>query len=108
MENITMKLIRLTSGEEIICNLDMNKAGGTYTISDGFVVVPTGEGKVGFVEFMQFSDGSPITIANKFVMFVTPPNKGMEETVQQMLKQIKDAGNVIIAPEGARAGGIIV
>ena len=99
-----MKLIRLTSGEDIICHLDTNKSSGLYVISDGFVVVPTGDSKVGFVEFMQFGDGSPITIATKFVMFVTTPNKGMEDTVLNMIREVKADGNVILSPQG----GIIV
>lgn len=92
-----MKLIRLTSGEEIICKLTINK-DDTYTITDGMMLIPAGEGKIGFMPFMAYSAGDPIVIDKKFVMFVTNPNVAMEDNIREMTTgiQVPKKGGIII------------
>ena len=89
-----MKLIRLTSGEEIICNLA--DKGDTYTISDGMMLIPAGEGKIGFMQFMAYSTGEPIVISKEFVMFVTNPAEAMEDNVREMTSGIQVPSSSII------------
>ena len=84
-----MKLIRLTSGEEIVCNLSFSAAEQSYTITDGMMLIPAGEGKIGFMPFMAYSDGEPVRIGAQFVMFVTNPNTAMEDQIREMTTGIQ-------------------
>lgn len=79
-----MKLIRLVTGEEIIAKIsDDVFEQKSITIEEAILLIPAGEGKIGMVPFMPYSDGSPITISMDHVMFVTQPN---EDLYRQVLK----------------------
>lgn len=82
-----MKLIRLTSGEEVVCDLTDN--GSTYTITDGMMLIPAGEGRIGFMPFMAYSNGDPVEISKEFVMFVTKPNVDLEDRVREQVTGIQ-------------------
>ena len=55
----TIKLIRLTSGEEIIAEQEDVPNSTNILIKDAIVLIPAGEGKIGIMPFM------PYTKANK-------------------------------------------
>jgi len=99
-----MKLVRLTSGEEIIGNITEDSAGN-ITIVDGHQLIPAGEGKIGFMAFMAYSKNaeSGVHIKERDVMFIVDPVDAMVDQVQNML----DAANPhkIITP---KKQGIIV
>lgn len=82
-----MKLIRLTSGEEIVCTLIENET--TVTIENGMMLIPAGEGKIGFMPFMAYSNGDPVTVDKKFVMFVTEPATNLADQVREQVTGIK-------------------
>ncbi len=82
-----MNLVRLTTGEEIICKLEQD--GDFYVLSEGVIIVPTGEGKVGMVPFVPYGKGEPIRIGKQFVMFVTNPHSDIEDYVRTMLTGIQ-------------------
>lgn len=90
-KTMELKLIRLVSGEEIICSLVEND--DSVTISDGFVLIPGGEGKIAFMPFMPYTTASDdgVTISNDHVMFVTTP-------VEELAAQIKTQLSGIITP----------
>ncbi len=48
-----MKLVRLSSGEEVIGKVVDN--GSDITITDGYSLIPAGEGKIGFMPFMAYN-----------------------------------------------------
>ena len=47
-----IKLIRLTSGEEIIADVGIGDYAETKKLKDAIVLIPAGEGKIGFMPFM--------------------------------------------------------
>ena len=64
-----MKLVRLSSGEEVIGKVIENE--DSITITDGYSLIPAGEGKIGFMPFMAYTKAKDgITIDNKFVLFI--------------------------------------
>ena len=80
MKNI--KLVRLTSGEELIANVDLNGIDtDTIILKDAIVLIPAGEGKLGFMPFMPYTkarEGFEVDL--KFVMFMVDP---VEDLVKQ-------------------------
>lgn len=82
-----MNLVRLTTGEEIVCKLEED--GDFYVISEGVIIVPTGDGKVGMVPFVPYGKGDPIRVKKQFVMFVTEPHTDIEDYVRRMLTGIQ-------------------
>lgn len=85
-----MKLIRLSSGEEVVGKVVENE--DSITITEGYSLIPAGEGKIGFMPFMAYTKADKgVTINNRFVMFVVDP-------IDQLLDQIKGMNSDIITP----------
>jgi len=85
-----MKLIRLSSGEEVVGTVVENE--DSITITEGYSLIPAGEGKIGFMPFMAYTKADKgVTINNRFVMFVVDP-------VDQLIKQVRSMNSDIIAP----------
>ena len=95
-KTMNLKLIRLVSGEEIICEL--TEQDSTYTVSNAFVLIPGGEGKIAFMPFMPYTTASDagITIKDTHVMFVSEP---VEELAAQIKKQLGVVESGLIMPE---------
>ena len=86
-----IKLIRLTTGEEVLCTAKVEENG--LTISDPALLVPTEKG-IGLMDMMPYSKmGEEETfIENQFIMFVTEPIEGLR-------KQYQASYSKIITPE---------
>jgi hypothetical protein len=95
-KTMNLKLIRLISGEEIICELTEQES--SYTLTNAFVLIPGGEGKIAFMPFMPYSTGSDtgVTIKDTHVLFVTEP---VEELAAQIKTQLGVVESGIIMPE---------
>ena len=91
MKNI--QLIRLTSGEEIIADVDLNGIDtDTIIMKDAIVLIPAGEGKIGFMPFMPYTKAKDgIEVDLKFVMFMVEP-------VEDLIKQHRAATSEIELP----------
>jgi len=76
-----MKLVRLVTGEEVIAKITEDET--SVTIEEGVMLIPAGEGKIGMVPFMPYSDGSPVTVGKNHVMFMTNPS---EDLYRQVLR----------------------
>lgn len=77
-----MKLIRLTTGEEIIATIKEDAfEQDSITVEDPIILLPAGEGKLGMAAFIPYADGSPITIDKRHVMFMTNPNDDLRRQV---------------------------
>tara|TARA_B100001057_G_C22364306_1_gene762065 strand:- start:143 stop:427 length:285 start_codon:yes stop_codon:yes gene_type:complete len=85
-----MQLVRLSSGEEIIGNVET--VDDSIIITDGFSLIPAGEGKIGFMPFMAYTKAAEgITISNKFVLFMVEPK-------DELVDQIKSMQSGIVVP----------
>jgi hypothetical protein len=87
----SIKLIRLTSGEEIIAEI-ANTSEDTYQIKDAIIMIPAGEGKIGFMPFMPYTKAKDgLVLKKQDVMFMIDP-------VDELLNQFKQARSGIITP----------
>ena len=92
----SMKLIRLTSGEEIVGDVVENE-DGTITLSNGFNLLPGGEGKIQFIPFMAYTEAhSGITLKPEHVLFTVAP---VAQLVEQITKIKRSMDSGIITPE---------
>lgn len=81
-----MQLVRLSSGEEIIGNIEQVEGDqGHVKITDGYSLIPAGEGKIGFMPFMAYTEAAKgVTIPNRFVMFVVEPQAELVQQINSM------------------------
>jgi hypothetical protein len=87
----SIKLIRLTSGEEIIAEI-ANTSEDTYQIKDAIIMIPAGEGKIGFMPFMPYTKAKDgLVLKKQDVMFMIDP-------VDELLNQFKQARSGIVTP----------
>jgi hypothetical protein len=85
-----LKLVRLSSGEEIVGVV--TRTDETTTIVDGYNLISTKEGRIGFIPFMQYTKAAEgVEIPNQFVMFVIEP-------AEQLAEQIKSMKSDIVTP----------
>ena len=78
-----MKLVRLSSGEEIIGKV--RESEDSVVIEDGYSLIPAGEGKIGFMPFMAYTKAKEgILIDRSFVVFVVEPLEELVDQIRQM------------------------
>ena len=82
-----IKLVRLSSGEEIIANIEEYE--NTYKLYDGIVMIPAGEGKIGFMPWMPYTKAAAgVTIDKKWILFVLDPIGDMVDQFKQATSPI--------------------
>lgn len=90
-----MKLVRLSSGEEVIGKVQENE--DNIIISNGYSLIPAGEGKIGFMPFMAYTKANDgVSIDKRFVVFVVDPVDELVDQVRQMDSGIVTAKSGII------------
>ena len=91
-----MKLVRLSSGEEIIGKITETET--SVTIKDGYSLIPAGEGKIGFMPFMAYTKADKgINIDKKFVVFMVEP-------IEDLVNQIRQMDSGIVVPDNKVIG----
>ena len=91
-----IKLLRLVSGEEIIAEI-ANTDEETYLIKDAIVMIPAGEGRIGFMPFMPYTEAKDgLTIRKQDVMFSVDPIKDMVDQFRQARSGIEIPNKGII------------
>jgi hypothetical protein len=76
---MSVKIIRLLSGEEIICNLTVNN-NDTVTVKDPSILIPSPEGKLLLAKWIPYGnvqDG--ITINTRNIIFTVDPQKELSD-----------------------------
>jgi hypothetical protein len=89
-----VQIVRLSTGEEVVAKVVYDK--GFYTLTDGILLVPAGEGKIGMVPFVPYAERKPISVSEAHVMFVAEPMDALK-------KQVLEATTGLIMPD---AGGL--
>ena len=88
-----IKIMRLTTGEELICTAtteDTSSRGTVYHISDIAILIPTEANQLGLAPFVPYSSASRdgVSIAEKDVMFVTNPVEDLKKQYQNMFSKL--------------------
>ena len=63
-----VKLVRLKSGEELIGKCTINEDGTTH-IDKPVILVPTGEGSVGLMPYMPYTDIATVVLMFQTILF---------------------------------------
>ena len=85
----TKKLVRLTSGEEIVCQV--KETEDAIVITDAFSLIAPEPGKIGFIPFMAYSKNKEFTINKQFVVLIVDP-------VDEMVDQVRTMTTGIVTP----------
>lgn len=85
------KIVRLNSGEEILCDLEMD--GTDYLLKKPLIIIPTNDGQIGFVSWLPYADTREgVKIPESFVAFTIDPDG-------QLDSEYKNHTSSIIVPE---------
>ena len=89
-----IQLVRLSSGEELIADVDLNGIDtDTVIVKDAIVLIPAGEGKIGFMPFMPYTKAKDgVEIDMKWIMFMVDP-------IEDLVEQHRNATSEIALPE---------
>ena len=86
-----IKLLRLVSGEELIAEV-VNSSEDSYTLKDAIVMIQAGEGRIGFLPFVPYTEAKDgISIRKQDVMFVVDP-------IEDLIDQFRQARSGISTP----------
>jgi len=93
MSSPETKIMRLTTGEELICMVTTDSTssrGNVYKLTDIAILIPTESNQLGLAPFVPYSTASTkgVEIAEKDVMFVTEPIEDLKKQYQNMFSKI--------------------
>ena len=73
-----VSIVRLCSGEDLICKVEETKEG--YLLRDIGLIIPVGNGEIGLAPWMPYSDTkNGVTISRSFVGFVVAAESNLAE-----------------------------
>lgn len=101
MSSSEIKIMRLATGEELICATseeNTSSRGTVYTIKDIAILIPTEANSLGLAPFVPYSTASinGVEIAEKDVMFVTDPVSDLKKQYQNMFSKIMTPNQNIV------------
>ena len=101
MPSSEIKIMRLVTGEEIICDVSTESSsryGVVYNIKDVAILIPTEANQLGLAPFVPYSTASVdgITLAEKDVMFVTKPVDDLRKQYQNMFSKLMTPNQGIV------------
>jgi len=79
-----IKLIRLTSGEEVLANV-VNQSGLTLTVTDPVLLIPD-KGKIGFMPYMSYCEIDNMVIKKDHIMFNLEPTEDLKGQYKKMVQ----------------------
>lgn len=99
-----IKVIRLTTGEELICTVKYNgieednlDADNVLLLEDIAILIPTQENSLGLAPFMAYTNASAgLALLQKDIMFVCEPVDGLKKQYQTMFNHIVTPSKKII------------
>ena len=84
MEEVGIRIVRLTSGEEVLCKLHEDDT--KYTLKKPYVLLPMSEGRLAISPFCPYADigTDGMELDKKFIMFAVKPGKDMQDQYTEM------------------------
>ena len=88
-----VKIVRLKTGEEILCEYRVSEHRKMTHIKNGLMIVPT-EATIGFIPFMVYADlpDNTFSVKSSHVLWVVDP-------VSDLVDRHQETFNTIVAPE---------
>ena len=87
-----IKILRLTSGEQLISKVTEKMEGG-YTLKNPAMLVPAGQGQLGLAPWMPYADTDNLEIPEREVSFVVDPVTDLANEYSQAF------GSGLVVPE---------
>ena len=85
---MTVKLIRMWSGEDVIADLIKDQAS-SITITDPIVAVPSQQqGQIAFAPWSPLSQKGEIEITSKYIVYTTDPQPDIIEQYNSMFGKV--------------------
>lgn len=93
MSSSEIQIMRLSTGEELICTVSTESTssrGTVYHLTDVAILIPTEQNSLGLAPFVPYSTAPTkgVTIAEKDVMFVTEPVDDLRTQYQNMFSKV--------------------
>ena len=93
---MTVKLIRMWSGEDVIADLIKDEAS-SITITDPIVAVPSQQqGQIAFAPCSPLSQKGEIEITSKYIVYTTDPQPDIIEQYNSMYGKISKPNKKLI------------
>ncbi len=94
MNEIGIRIVRLVSGEEVLCKLQEDET--SYTLKKPHILLPQGEGRLAIAPWCPYADvgTSGVTLNKTHVMFVVRAGKDMEGQYNEM------TSGIVVPPSG--------
>lgn len=94
---MNIKIVRLTTGEELICDVKVNSTDQVI-LKDVAILIPTQQNQLGLAPFMAYSDAKDgfHTTMNS-IMFIVEPQAELKNQYQKMFSKIITPTSNIIA-----------
>lgn len=80
------RIVRLTSGEEILCDLLIT--GDTYVLKNPVVIIPVGDGNIGLAHWLPYAKNDIVHVSKKAVVFIVDPVQELDAKYNAMLSPI--------------------
>jgi len=91
-----VKIVRLTTGEELLCKMDPAMTlgeGKSIMVNTPVLILPTADGKLTFMPYMPYADIKDLIIKERSVMFVVDPTAELATQYKTMI------GDVVVPPK---------
>lgn len=87
---MNVKLIRMSSGEDLIANIINDQERDIVVVENAIVGVPTGQGTLGFAPWspMISKKEKEIAVDRRFVIYIAEPDEQIVEQYEQMFSNI--------------------
>ena len=84
-----IKIIRLSTGEELIATVNDTFQSNALNLTDVAILIPTQQNSLGLAPFMAYSNAPDgIEVPYSFVMFMVDPVDGLKKQYQNMFSRI--------------------
>ena len=91
---MSVKLFRLTTGEEILAKHEATPSG--FILKDPAIIVPVGQGKLGFAKWLPYTQTEKgVEIPSNFIMFHLDPDVELINQYTSMVSGIVVPNNSI-------------
>ena len=93
---MTVKLIRMWSGEDVVTDL-ISENEDSVVITNPIVAIPSGQGNIGFAPWSPIhkAEGTEIEVTKKYVVYIT-------DTKDEIIEQYNEMYSSVVTPSKKR------